>query len=85
MNPLKRNAARRRRLALPTLVIAVIGAVSVAGCGASKQEQFGDKKEDWVKTKPPPQYHGPGQPGGPPAGALNGPATPPPTSRTGGS
>ncbi len=50
-------------------------AASVAGC--SKSEQLGDKKEDWAKTAPPPQYRGPGQPGGPPSGAMRGPSGPP--------
>jgi hypothetical protein len=51
-------------------------AISLAGCSTQK-EQLGDKKEDWAKSAPPPQYRGPGQPGGPPSGAMRGPSGPP--------
>jgi len=49
--------------------------LALAGC--QQKQQFGDKKEDWAKTAPPPEYRGPGQPGGPPANAMSGAAPPP--------
>jgi hypothetical protein len=61
------------------LCVVVSLLVVASGC-ESKQAQFGDKKEDWNKTAPPPQWRGPGQPGGPPPGALSGPGGPPPAA-----
>lgn len=61
------------------LLVVAAGSVGLGVCGcSSSQPQIGDKKEDWKKTAPPPQYRGPGQPGGPPTGAASGPATPVP-------
>lgn len=59
------------------LALLAVGAM-LGGCEAKKE--YGDKKEDWAKSAPPPQYRGPGQPGGPPSGALSGPASAPPAS-----
>lgn len=58
-----RNGAARRWWLLPAAFLTVLG---LAGC--APKQQLGDKKEDWAKTGPPPQYHGPGQPGGPASG-----------------
>jgi U5 snRNP spliceosome subunit len=53
------------------------------GCSQKSAEKYGSKKEDWAKSTPPPQYRGPGQPGGPPAGPLQPPPGPPPGVTTG--
>ena len=50
----------------------VVGIGIVAGCGEPAPE-FGDKKEDWKKTTPPPEWKGPGQPGAPSSGPVSGP------------
>lgn len=57
---------------------ALAGVLAMGMCGCSSQPQYGTKKSDWAKTTPPPNWRGPGQPGGPPAAALNGPASQPP-------
>ena len=52
--------------------LGVLCALSAAGCG-KKDEEYGSKAEDWKKSSPPPNYRGPGQPGGPdakPAGSA---------------
>ncbi len=60
------------RYAMLLALTAVIGLSS----GCSHKAQFGSKKQDWTKTGPPPQYHGPGQPGGPANGPASRPAVP---------
>lgn len=65
-------------------ILCVVALLLLAASGCeTKKAQFGDKAEDWAKTSPPPQWRGPGQPGGPPAGALSGPGGPPPGAQTG--
>jgi len=59
--------------------VALTAALAVVGCSGEK-EQYGDKPEDWKKTAPPPEYRGPGQPGGPPAGAATSPGVQPPAN-----
>lgn len=73
-------STRRFHAAGRWLLAVVMGILVVGLVGCSPKPQFGDKKSDWAKTAPPPQWRGPGQPSGPPAGALNGPATPVPPS-----
>jgi len=70
---MRRSRTTSRWWLLPLAGLLTLG---VWGCGS--KPQYGDKKSDWVKTTPPPTWRGPGQPGGPPAAALNGPKTPPP-------
>lgn len=64
------------------LTTAFIFVVSIAGAvGCSKpQPEFGDKPEDWKQTAPPAGWKGPGQPGGPAAGA-GGPGVTPPAGK----
>ncbi|MEJ5170159.1 MAG: hypothetical protein WHU10_04155 [Fimbriimonadales bacterium] len=59
--------------------MALLAALAMVGCGGEK-EQYGDRPEDWKKTAPPPEYRGPGQPGGPPAGAATQPGVQPPAN-----
>jgi hypothetical protein len=71
----------RRRLALALIAACVAG----VGCGSGSSEPPGYKKEDFAKSAPPPQYRGPGQPGGPGSGpAGNNKAAPPPEVLNGG-
>ena len=60
------------------LLAAILSILALGIVGCSPKPQYGDKKSDWVKTAPPPNWRGPGEPSGPPAGALNGPKTPVP-------
>jgi hypothetical protein len=66
---------RSDRIQTGILFLAVTLLAFAGGC--SEKKELGEKKEDWVKTTPPPQWRGPGQPGGPPAGALAPPPGPP--------
>jgi hypothetical protein len=59
-------------------LICVVGVLTIGVCGCGSKPEYGDKKEDWAKTKPPPNWRGPGQPGGPPVKAMAGPASQPP-------
>lgn len=59
------------KLSIITLVFA---SLLVVGCGKPSENPPGYTKEDFKRTAPPPNWRGPGQPGGPPAGALSGPA-----------
>lgn len=63
------------------LSVVLLALIAVWGC--SSQPQYGDKKEDWAKTKPPPTWHGPGQPSGPPMASMTGPHTPVPANAPG--
>lgn len=57
------------------LLVLSLAVMALSGCGP--KEQPGDKKEDWKKSTPPPQYHGPGQPGGPSSGPASTPQSNP--------
>jgi hypothetical protein len=60
------------------LLLFLVGAVILGAWGCGSKPQFGDKKEDWARTKPPPGWHPPSQAGvpaaGPPGTASNAPA-----------
>lgn len=51
---------------------AVLSLFVLVGCG-SDNGQPEPKKEDFNKSGPPPQWRGPGQPGGPESGKPSGP------------
>ncbi|MGV3614033.1 MAG: hypothetical protein ACO1SV_01740 [Fimbriimonas sp.] len=61
---------RTPRISLAILLLVSLGLL--AGCGEPKPE-FGDKKEDWQKSKPPEGWKGPGQADGPKSGPISGP------------
>lgn len=69
---------RLRTITCLTLAGIVLG---LSGCSQSTPTAAQNKKA-WAKSGPPPQYHGPGQPGGPPSGPP--PAGPPAGAKTGG-
>lgn len=58
-----------------TLVILIVaGGLVLAGCGSDAGSKApGYTKDDFKKSGPPPEYRGPGQPGGPPSGPIAGP------------
>ncbi|HEY0866308.1 MAG TPA: hypothetical protein VGE01_02960 [Fimbriimonas sp.] len=69
------------------LIAGLVAVCLVApGCGKSDDNPPGYGKENFQKSEPPPEWRGPGQPGGPPAGAMTGPggAAQPPPDITGG-
>jgi hypothetical protein len=76
MMSLRRPHLSRNGWLILLTAIVVLGAV---GCSSPKS-QYGSRKEDWAKTAPPPQWRGPGQPGGPPGASLSGPAAKPPAN-----
>ncbi|RYG49233.1 hypothetical protein EON79_02040 [bacterium] len=47
----------------------------LAGCSGGEAKSAGYEAKDFQKSTPPPEYRGPGQPGGPPTGAPSGPPT----------
>jgi hypothetical protein len=54
-------------LGLLILVVAV-------GCSGGESKEPGYEAKDFKKSGPPPEYKGPGQPGGPPgSGPISGP------------
>ncbi|MGV3616504.1 MAG: hypothetical protein ACO1SV_14340 [Fimbriimonas sp.] len=64
---------------LATLAVAAL--FVVAGCSGNENPP-GYEKDDFKKSGPPPEYRGPGQPGGPPSGPPSGPPGGPPTGST---
>lgn len=64
-----------------TALVAVSIAAIVVGCSSEEKAQPGYEKKDFQKSGPPPQYRGPGQPGGPDSGPISGP--PPGAATTG--
>ena len=62
---------KRKRAALIALLI-----LPLIGCSGNKQDEYGNKPDDWKKSSPPPTYKGPGQPDAPAAT----PAPPPAAS-----
>lgn len=55
--------------------------IVLTGCSQSTPTAAQNKKA-WAKSAPPPEYHGPGEPGGPPSGPP--PSGPPAGAKTGG-
>ncbi|RYG23948.1 hypothetical protein EON82_12385 [bacterium] len=55
----------------PLLFVLALGAL--AGCGSEASSGPVPTKDDFKKTAPPPEYRGPGQPGGPSSGPVGGP------------
>ena len=51
------------------LAVAIVG----VGCSSESAEPPGYTKADFEKSGPPPEYKGPGQPGGPGSGPISGP------------
>jgi len=50
-------------------------AIFAVGCSGGSEKVEGYDKKDFEKTGPPPEYRGPGQPGGPASGPVSGPPT----------
>lgn len=73
------GGARPLRHGLYVVLAAGIAAGLLAGCGPS-QSNLGSKKSDWAKSKPPPQWRGPGEPAAPPRSEVTGPGGPPGTA-----